>query len=877
MSESTSLQIPGYRISRVLGQGGMAAVYLAIQESFEREVALKVLSPSLASDNSFTERFIHEAKIVSRLVHPNIVTVYDVGVVDEHYYLSMEYVPGQDLKQARHRLTLPQRLQVVKDIALALDFAGKKGCVHRDVKPENIMLHAEDGRAVLMDFGIARTTDVSMGMTQTGTAIGTPHYMSPEQARGKSVDGRADIYSLGVVLYLLLAGEVPFDADSAVAIGIKHVSEPIPRLPTELHTFQALLNKCLSKNPEHRYQSGTELITALDDLDAQEIKVAANFITVQSDNFQATVDTRATTILHSGAAEHASGDDSADDASNGSLNGTTQLASAAVQAVDADVITADVLDRVDTIIEPARTPWWSWVAGVGVAASVAFGVFYQQRLPDSVRLPIASAVAASHSQLEKTVTTTLADAGVIQAPGIAEEAAGSKNTIGITAKAKNSVAFNEPAEKAAATESVSAEQEPALVQTLDVKLQTLSERQSLLADDVELAPALADDYRQLLGQYPESAQARQGLKQLRELLGREVQQSIEARDLTKAKQLVDVVGQTFPRIKNEPRFLRWTSRLQQAQTLQQHLDTAEAAIQNNQLSHATQAYSAARGIDAENPLIKVGLNNIAQQYAQHGQKLIEQGQWQQAQESVVKGLALAPKQPLLRQLSQRIDKQRQLDARIKRAVQYSAKGYLISPVNQNAAAVYRAVLEEYPSHHVAVQGLRKVELGLVDNVQALHDGGNLDGARAKVLTALEAFPHSRELQALKADIDQRVAEAIAATQPRVPKILVSNTTLSSIVEDSQATLAVDRVLHVGFQFENFEADNSVVQAILFDGARSLQIAQVPVILSGHDGVQFFRIERPVEGFGDGGYSIDLVLGDQRLSSTTFEVKNTASF
>jgi serine/threonine-protein kinase PpkA len=875
MSESTSLQIPGYRISRVLGQGGMAAVYLAIQESFEREVALKVLPPSLASDNSFTERFIHEAKIVSRLVHPNIVTVYDVGVVDEHYYLSMEYVPGQDLKQARHRLTLSQRLQVVKDIALALEFAGKKGCVHRDVKPENIMLHAEDGRAVLMDFGIARTTDVSMGMTQTGTAIGTPHYMSPEQARGKSVDGRADIYSLGVVLYLLLAGEVPFDADSAVAIGIKHVSEPIPRLPTELHDFQALLNKCLSKKPEHRFQTGVELIAALDDLNEQAISDAANFITVQSDNFQSTVDTRATTVLHSGAVENASGD------------GTTQLASAAAEAVDADVITADVLDRVDTIIEPARTPWWSWVAGVGVAASVAFGVFYQQRLPDSVRLPIASAVAASHSQLEKTVTNTLADDGVIQAPGTTEEPASSKKPIGIAAEEQNSVAFNESAEKTAdaetlinetaATESVSVEQEPVLVQTLEVKLQSLSERQSLLADDVELAPALADDYRQLLGQYPESAETRQGLKQLREFLGREVQQSIEARDLTKAKQLVDVVGQTFPRIKNEPRFLRWTSRLQQAQALQQHLESAETAIENNQLSEATQAFNAARDIDAENPLIKVGFSKIAQQYAQHGQALVEQGQWQQAQASIVKGLALAPEQPLLRQLSRRIDKQRQLDTLIKRAVQYSAKGYLISPANQNAAAIYRAVLEEYPSHHVAVQGLRKVELGLVDNVQALHGGGNLDGARTKALTALEAFPHSHELQALKADIDQRVAEAIAETQPRVPKILVSNTTLSSIVEDSQATLAVDRVLHVGFQFENFEADNSVVQAILFDGARSLQIAQVPVILSGHDGVQFFRIERPVEGFGDGGYSIDLVLGDQRLSSTTFEVKNTASF
>src|SRR5690606_23075971 len=166
-----------------LGEGGMATVYLAIQESFEREVALKVMSTSLLKDPSFGERFLREARIVSRLVHPNIVTVYDLGVHEGNHYLSMEYVPGEDLKERRYELDMVQALGVVKDVARALDYAGRKGYVHRDVKPENIMLHAEDSRAVLMDFGIARATDVASGMTQTGTTMGTPHYMSPEQAK----------------------------------------------------------------------------------------------------------------------------------------------------------------------------------------------------------------------------------------------------------------------------------------------------------------------------------------------------------------------------------------------------------------------------------------------------------------------------------------------------------------------------------------------------------------------------------------------------------------------------------------------------------------------------------------------------------------------
>lgn len=269
------IEIPGYRILRTLGKGGMASVFLAIQESFEREVALKVMSPELSSDESFGERFLREAKIVSRLVHPNIVTVFDVGIYNGYYFLSMEYVPGQDLTHKRHELTLCENLQVIKDVARALDFAGRKGYVHRDVKPENIMFHEESGRPVLMDFGIARPSDISSGMTQTGMAIGTPHYMSPEQAKGLPVDSRADLYSLGVVLYLLLTGRVPYDADSAVVVGIMHVSDDIPKLPNFLSIFQSIIEKVLAKNPANRYQAGVELIADLDSLRYEEIAVAA--------------------------------------------------------------------------------------------------------------------------------------------------------------------------------------------------------------------------------------------------------------------------------------------------------------------------------------------------------------------------------------------------------------------------------------------------------------------------------------------------------------------------------------------------------------------------------------------------------------------------
>lgn len=260
------LQIPGYKILHVLGRGGMATVYLAEQEIFEREVALKVMSRHLADDPAFGRRFLREAKIVSRLLHPHIVTVHDVGVHEGAYYLAMEYVDGPDLRQARDSLTLEEKIRVVKEIASALQFASSKGYVHRDIKPENIMLHAQDLRSVLMDFGIARAAESDLTVTQTGIAVGTPHYMSPEQARGHPVDGRTDLYSLGVVFYYLLTGAVPYHADSAVAIGIKHISDPIPRLPSQLTLLQPIVDKLMAKLPEHRFQTAGQLIEVLNKL-----------------------------------------------------------------------------------------------------------------------------------------------------------------------------------------------------------------------------------------------------------------------------------------------------------------------------------------------------------------------------------------------------------------------------------------------------------------------------------------------------------------------------------------------------------------------------------------------------------------------------------
>ena len=267
---SESITIPGYRIERKLGQGGMAAVYLAIQQSFEREVALKVMSPLLNSDPSFTTRFMREARIVAHMHHASIVPVFDVGEHKPYHYLSMEYLPGGDLKQrilqGRGNTDLVDA--VCRALCPALDLAHRKGFVHRDIKPENILFR-EDGTPVLTDFGIARAVDSGTSLTMAGMLVGTPSYMSPEQVKGQELDGRSDLYSLGIVCYEVLTGTVPFRADSTLSVALKHLSEPLPELPQQLSIYQPLLDRLTAKDRNERFATGADVLRALRTLNRQ--------------------------------------------------------------------------------------------------------------------------------------------------------------------------------------------------------------------------------------------------------------------------------------------------------------------------------------------------------------------------------------------------------------------------------------------------------------------------------------------------------------------------------------------------------------------------------------------------------------------------------
>src|SRR5438132_1787153 len=257
-----------YEILEELGRGGMAIVFKAREKQLERDVAIKVLPFSLAFDKEFVERFQREARTSAKLEHPSIIPIYRVGKSGRVIYFVMKFLRGKPLSSVlAARVTLPpaEIRQILVQVARALAYAHKSGIVHRDIKPDNIMFD-EHGLAVVTDFGIAKAASGGK-LTGTGMSIGTPHYMSPEQARAQALDGRSDIYSLGVVAYQSLIGRVPFDGEDSFSIGYKHIMEEIPTPPLETYdqrTVFEITRKMMAKSPDERFQSADDLVQALE-------------------------------------------------------------------------------------------------------------------------------------------------------------------------------------------------------------------------------------------------------------------------------------------------------------------------------------------------------------------------------------------------------------------------------------------------------------------------------------------------------------------------------------------------------------------------------------------------------------------------------------
>jgi serine/threonine-protein kinase len=260
--------IAGYRIEERVGRGGMGVVYRAEHLNLRRRAAIKIIAPDLAESEGFRERFTREARIAAALQHPNIVTVYDAGEVDGILYLAMQYIEGQDLAavlRKEGRLRPYRAIDVIRQVASALDAAHAQGLIHRDVKPANVLI--EGRTAFLTDFGLTKRTDgTHTELTRAGDVVGTIHYVAPEQIEGGQVSARSDVYSLGCLLYHTLTGQVPYSRDTDVAVIYAHLSEPPPKLtavrPELAAGLDSVIAKALDKSPDRRFPTCSDLVNA---------------------------------------------------------------------------------------------------------------------------------------------------------------------------------------------------------------------------------------------------------------------------------------------------------------------------------------------------------------------------------------------------------------------------------------------------------------------------------------------------------------------------------------------------------------------------------------------------------------------------------------
>lgn len=802
------VQIPGYKIKAVLGKGGMATVYLAVQEIFEREVALKVMLPSLAEDPSFGQRFLREARIVSQLVHPNIITVFDVGVHDKHYYLSMEHIAGPDLKQACAKLTLLQKLAVIEDVARALDFAGSKGYVHRDIKPENILLRSASGDAVLMDFGIARAAETDLSFTQTGTSLGTPHYMSPEQAKGLGVDHRSDLYSLGVVLYYLLMESVPYPGDSAVAIGVKHITEPVPVLPPYLQLLNPCLGKLMAKQPQQRYQYASELIDDLQQLDHKKLlKQYANKHKYKAP--QAAQASSQPTVIH-----HA--------------ETRIEVAPDAVAALSA---------RSSSLAQI----WQSHHRlGVKVGAILAVMLLVLLFWPGEEH-----AVESNDGQVT---------AEPVPAAPSASEAL----------REQHDESFEpQPRQKNSIADRLSAGFS-GLTQRLTQQQGDLSQQVTQLRERMAQGDPNGRLQQQLNGL------ADQQFSELEELFERDELEQAQSKLRLLAQVFPDFPQrlQSFERRLDSSDLLsiyerKARQRMDQGQYLEPEEDSAEhyyfamleidpklPAAHNGLVEMAKKATKRAeQDLQAGNwQAAQEVVDRLLALDPNHRASL-------RLQENITRIQELEPS----------------IEQHLARAEGHLSAGNLYSPGDENAYAYLQKVLSLQRQHRGALQALERVHNALVENVFAMAERGDHQLAEDAIATARRARGNDGHLQQLSTDLQNFVEQKQTQKQLLVEQLVVSAEPLQGVEVQPTEPLKPGDSLYVGLRYSNFSQQGEVLQAVLY-GPEGKALANVAVNITSAAGVHYFEIKLARKSYKKGLHQLKLVKDGKTLKQLEFPVR-----
>ena len=821
------------RIKR-LGAGNFGEVWLVYDRAVDVQRAVKYVPRSRVTDPT---NFYKEPQTLMALRHDHIVKVEDAGkTADGTLYVSMEYLPrgsvAEIFKGAPIRMSIA--IKIITDVSWAVEYAHQKGYVHRDVKPENIMLQ-EDGRVVLMDFGIARGSDSTLAMTKTGRVIGTPYYMSPEQTKGQPVDHRTDIYSLGVVMYQMLTGYVPYDADSAIAVGIKHVSAPIPELPESLRFLQPIINTCLSKDPAHRFQSAAELIHVLEAipekmLDAAEAGAAAFRMTGRHHNAETFIINNA---LNNDAIPH------------------FRVPTAERKSVSST--------RIPTVTsKPARRRRGLLFVLLLVILSWA-GYLKQEQL-----------VGLWHNQIQPY----LVQYNIFEAPASVIASDNATVEAGTPAAKANAVALTNNTRK---QETSPKKDSPVSVPTPQERIQEL---RAELDTRPEQAVELAGLYRQWIRDEPDNPLPKQGLDELRTWYDETIREAFAAEDLPRARLLIEQMKTGLPRISGSEKFQRLEQRLTQAESVQSHLQQAKVYLAANAVvepagANALAELRAAQKLAPENPAIQQALQEIADMFLFKAKEYQTKGELEQAMSMTTEGLNIIVDDAALLALQQQLqaekERQQYVMRQLKLANEQLKAGMLLTPSGNSAYDYYHAVLQRDPGNTAAKTGMKNIEQQLVYQATQNIEAGNFDTARAELDKASQLFSKTGAIRAA----ELKLSLAMEETLPKIQRIIFNESRLSSLNIPQTGKLQLGRTLYIGFDYQNFESETTLLQAILMDGTGRIQIAQKPVIISGTSGEHYFDIDLPVEGFSDGSYSLQLKLDNKQLIAGSFVVNKQA--
>lgn len=843
-------QIPGYELIRELGAGGMATVYLAIQRSLDRKVALKVMKRNIEDLEKFEKRFLVEGRTMAKLPHRNIVAVYDIVKSSDATYIAMEYLEGGTLSQKmKEGLSLAEAISVVVQIAQALQYAHDAGVVHRDLKPANIMFR-DASTPVLTDFGIAKQQDSqATRLTQTGMLVGTPTYMSPEQINAAEVDGRSDLYSLGVLFYEMLSGEPPFVADTPIAVLMAHLTTAPPPLEPPFTEFQPVIDRMLAKDRELRYADMKEFTRAL-----KQTVVNNQMLwhRLQADpNQSSSEQLRALGFSISGSGDGLPPVISQQIRLPPSGRGTPRtptprpaVGPARSQPESAQPAAADA---------PARGLSWPLLAagavGVLVVAVIVFMFLPERGLDPDIQKRADTAISFVN---EKLAAGSLDDAraGLALIPDEAADYAGTLTTrkAVVDAYVQRIDAALGAGQLDRATELVLAAQlieraDPGLAERLD-RIQAAQQRAAseariaaLLARADEASRRGADlgptgayaILMQARADAPDDARVKAALDALLARVLGPGTAAIARGDLDAARRVVD---ETEGQLAAEPAWQQLetafdtaVARAEQRARLDAVLVRLDAQVRAGRYEapagdNAQETLLEAQAIARDDPSVVQRRDALARAIVARAQRALEGGRAEQALTDATLALAIKPGDATADQLKRsaegRIDSQRaRVIAALSAAQQALAEGRYVAGGERSAKALLEAVLALDPANADARDLLAQLPARVATAVRDRVAAGELDAAQAQVKDARAAYPQDAALVALEREVVGAVSTARAAAERRAQLERITQQ-LARRPFDAATAGAVARELQALLAANPRDVDAATLRQRLFD-------------------------------------------------------------